>query len=109
MRVELPNGQWAELRESLTYGQARGIRRIFLAANDDHGLLADVDFEMVKAYLLSWNVQSTDGSSIGIEQAEEAPDAIVQAIKDVVWDLWNGKPDPKDTTATTPTTLRVAR
>lgn len=109
MRLPLPDDQWAELRESLTYGQARAVRRIFLAANADHGLLADVDFEMVKAYLLSWNVRGLDGAELSVDQAEDAPDAVVQLIKDAVWELWNGKPDPKDMTEPSPTTLRVAQ
>lgn len=109
MRVELPDDQWAELREALTYGQARDVRKLFLAANDDRLLLADVDFAMVKAYLVSWNVQGVDGQSLSLDEAEQAPDAIIELIKPVVWKLWSGKPDPKGTAASSRTTLRVAR
>jgi hypothetical protein len=109
VRLELPDGQWAELRDALTYGQARDVRKLFLAANDDRGQLADIDGAMVRAYLLSWNVHGLDGASLGVDQLDDCPNATIEAIKPVVWKLWQGKPDPKGTTARSRTTLRVAR
>ena len=91
MRLELPDGQWAELRERLSYGQARDIRRAGLAAEQDSILLADLDLAYV----------------VDVKEPERAADVVIQAIAKEAMKVWSRKPNPKASSETSPSTLRA--
>ena len=73
MRVELRDGQWAELREHITHGDAKTIRR----ARDDEG---ELESAIVRVFVKAWNVVDLDGLALALD----APDAIDRAPSDVV-------------------------
>jgi hypothetical protein len=98
VRIELPRDGWAELRERLTYGQARDIRRAFMAGNADPEKLVDIDIAMVRAYVQAWSL------SVSPETPELADDDVVQAVFQAALGLFNGKPDPKDGSTTSTST-----
>lgn len=99
-RVDLPNGQWAELRERLTYAQAREVRRALLATNEDPLAFADFDLAVVRAYVTSWHVLDiATGTSVGLDTPEAAPDDVLQPISRAAIQVWNGSADPKGMTA----------
>lgn len=80
MRLELADGQWAELRERLTYAQAREIRATLLAVDEDHARLADLDLGLVRAYVSSWHVLDLEANAVALDQPQSAPDDVIQAI-----------------------------
>lgn len=99
MRVDLRDGQWADLRERLSYAQARDVRRASLAIRDDPLATADFDIAIVRAYVSAWHVLGLDGAAVPVDTPEAAPDDIIQRLLAWTLDIWNGQPDPKDTPA----------
>lgn len=99
MRLDFRDGQWAELRERLTYAQARDVRRASLAIRSDTQALADFDIALVRAYVSAWEVRGIDGVAVQLEWPEFAPDDIIQSISARALEVWNGQPDPKGTPA----------
>ena len=99
MRLELPDGQWADLRERLTYAQARDVRRASLSIRGDDLAMADFDLVLVRAYVSGWHVLGIDGAAVPLEGMESAPDDVIQVISSKALDLLNGAPDPKGTPA----------
>lgn len=79
-RLELPAGQWAELRDRLTYAQARELRLAYFHAQADPMAQADYDLTVVRVFVTSWHVQDFEGHPLALEQPELAPDAVIQAI-----------------------------
>lgn len=97
MRLELRDGQWADLRERLTYEQAKGVRVASLAIKSDRTALADFDLALVRAYVSAWHVIGITGEAVPLDTPETAPDDIIQPIATAALDIWNGQPDPKGT------------
>lgn len=107
MRVELPGGGWADLRERLLYGQARDVRVGLVESQRDPAALVDFDLVLVRAYVEAWSVVDPDGHAVPLESPELAPDEDVQAIVQAAMGLWNGRPDPKGTPGRSPTRRRA--
>ena len=99
MRVDLPDGQWADLRERLSYAQARDVRRASLAIRADAEALADFDIALVRAYVSAWHVLGIDGTAVAVDNPEQAPDDIIQPLAARALEVWNAQPDPKGTPA----------
>lgn len=93
MRLELPRNGWAELRERLTYGQARDLRVAFLKAKSDEAVAADLPLFLMRAYVSSWQVTDFDGHAVSLEDPEQAPDDVLIEISAACIDLWNGSSD----------------
>ena len=90
MRLELGDGQWADLRERLTYGQAQPIRQVLARADQDREALADLDLILVAGYVSAWHVLDLDGNAVPLDHPELAPDDVIQAIALKAIDLWKG-------------------
>lgn len=90
MRLALADGQWCELRERLTHGQARELNRAFLAAKADPSLAADVPLALMQAYVSAWHVLDFDGNAVPLDTPEQAPDSVLVDIAAAAVDLWNG-------------------
>ena len=89
MRLELPDGQWAELRERLTHGQATRIRAASIRAKADPGAGADLPTAFMEAFVSSWHVLDFDGHAVSLETPENAPDEIMVDICAAAVDIWN--------------------
>ena len=50
-RLELPGGQWAELREWLTHGEEKTVLKAWAAASKNIEDAPDVDTALVRAYV----------------------------------------------------------
>lgn len=114
MRLELPDGQYADLRDRLTYDQAREVRRAFLAKEIDPMSMADFDLTLVRSYVSGWNVLDREGHAVAIDGSlGEVPDDLIQKIAQTALDDWNGKAVPKEKprrkrgVASSPSTLRA--
>jgi hypothetical protein len=107
MRLPLPGGQYAELRDRLTYQQARAVRAALLAVEADRAALVDLDMALVGAYLVSWNVTDLDGQSVPSDRPDAAPDDVIQAVAAAAIAAWKGTPAPKGMPAPSRTTRRA--
>jgi hypothetical protein len=73
MRVELRDGQWAELREHITHAQDKEIRRAQMRSRrDPETAVGDGDTAALRVFVQSWNVLDVNGDPIPITD----PDAI---------------------------------
>lgn len=88
MRLELADGQWAELRERLTYGQAHGVRAAYFAIESNPQAKADLDIALVRAYISNWHVLDVNGQAVSLDTPEQAPDDVIQAISQQAADLF---------------------
>jgi hypothetical protein len=110
MRVPLQGGQHAELRDRLTYGQARIVRAAMVAIDIDKAALPDLDLALVCAYVSSWNVLDLDGNAVGLDTPELAPDDMIQAIALAALAKWKGTAGiPKAGSGSSLTTLPAQR
>ena len=78
MRIDLPDGQWAELRDRITHGAAKAVVRA--TRQDDLETMAAV----TRAYVKAWEVRDPDGVPIGVD----APDAFDRLPSDVAQDIY---------------------
>jgi hypothetical protein len=104
VRLQLPEGGWADLRERLLYGAAREVRTVLAEAR-----LVDLDLALVKAYVSDWAVTDPDGHSVPLDKPESAPDDVVQAIARDALKLWNADALPKATPEPSPSPLPEQR
>ena len=96
MKLDLPDGQWAELRERLTYGQAKVVKRAYVAIQQrDDDALVDLDLALLKGYVTNWDVKNIDGTPATLDAIDNVPDDVIQLIAKRAADLWNSKADPK--------------
>lgn len=104
VRVDLPDGQWAELREELTHGQTKRLQRALLAARIHPATAGpDIDTEFAAVYLTAWSVRGAADVPADVDARvallEDLPDRIVKAIAEAAADLWKGRADPNGSTA----------
>lgn len=105
MRLPLKDGQWAELRDRLTYAQGRSVRLALLASRDGAPGLADLDLALIRAYVSAWDVRDLDGQPVPLDRPELAPDDVVQDVSLKCMDAWKGRLDvPKATGEISPST-----
>jgi hypothetical protein len=84
MRVELRDGMWAELRDVISHGQDKEIRRARAAfAEDPASTAGNVDTTALRVYVKAWSVQDPNGESIPLE-AEDAIDRMPSDLADAV-------------------------
>lgn len=99
VRIELSDGQWIEVKKTLTAGEEKayrsaGFRRVS-QRQDDNTNEVDIDwtamaFARVEAYLVDWSAKREDGKDVPVSKAairnlsaesfQEIDDAIVAHI-----------------------------
>lgn len=93
MRVELRDGQWADLRERITHGQDKAIRRARLAGGKDPSVAYESVTVLLRAYVRDWYVNDPDGNPIPLGD-EDAIDRCPEDIADELFaagaELWTG-------------------
>lgn len=94
MRVELPAGEWAELRPWLTHGERKSVQRAFLSASLDEREGPEMDTALVRAYLVEWNVTGRDGHELDVSAVDDAPSEIIDVLARAALTLWSGRADP---------------
>lgn len=97
MRIDLRDGQWADLRDRITHGQDKVILKAHRrgAANPDE----QVDFEtiLVRQFVRSWNVLDPDGQAIPLDDGDaidRAPEDIVDELFKAAVTAWTGATIP---------------
>ena len=97
MRIELRDGQWAELRERITHGQDKAVKKAWLRGKAEQSDMIDFDTTLVRTFLRSWNVLDPDGSAIPLDDPdaiERAPEDIVDTLSVHAAELWTGATVP---------------
>jgi hypothetical protein len=91
MRVELRDGQWADLREHITHSVDKSIKVASVRSKADETLLFDWQTAIVRALVRDWNVRDPDGHEILITDAdamERAPSDIIESLFDPCSDAY---------------------
>jgi hypothetical protein len=102
-RIELRDGQWADLRERITHGQDKEIRRAqWRTRNDLEGHAGDGDTAAFKVFIRAWNVNDPDGNPIPLTDAD-AMERMPSDIADVLAVEINGIWHPEATVPNAPT------
>jgi hypothetical protein len=71
MRIELRDGQWAELRERITHAQDKEIKRaIQRGGNDPETTAGDSDTVALRMFIRGWSVNDPDGNAISLTEAD---------------------------------------
>lgn len=104
MRVDLPDGQWAELREELTHGQTKRLQRtLYRAMADPAEAGPEVDTEFVAVYVAAWSLRGVGDVPADLDARlpviDGLPEPVVRAIAARAAELWKGRADPNASTA----------
>ena len=103
MRIELRDGQWADLREHISHGQDKDIKRAQMRSRLDPGGSAfEGDTVALRTFIRAWSVNDTDGAPIPLTDA----DAIERMPSDIADDIAakvNGLYHPEATVPNAPT------
>ncbi len=83
-RIELRDGQWADLRERITHGVDKHIKTQRAKALSDPEAAFDWTTVITQAFVREWNVRDIDGNPIALTD----PDAIERAPEDIIEELW---------------------
>lgn len=109
--VDLPDGQFVDLRTGLTHGQ----QKVILAAVADAAVIPSRQPLIVDAYILAfvagWNVKDGDGNGVAWPEGElerrkvldVIPERTIDAIFDecaAVYADWKKDADPNDSSGT---------
>jgi DNA-binding cell septation regulator SpoVG len=89
-RIELRDGQWADVREHITHGQRKAIIRAVQV--DDLELMATMN----RAYVEAWEIRGIDGVFIPVDAPDafdRIPDDVAQEIYAVVLKRWQSVTD----------------
>lgn len=100
MRVDLRDGQWADLRERITHGQAKALKVALRRARAEDEAAVEFDTALVRTFLRSWSVNDVDGNPITVEQVDSAPEDIVDDLVQAAIPLWTGATVPNAPTPT---------
>ena len=104
MRVDLPDGQWAELREELTHGQTKRLQRSLIRASKDPAEAGpDIDTEFVAVYVAAWSLlgvgEVPNDLDARLPVIDGLPQPIVAELALEAARLWRGRADPNASTA----------
>ena len=97
MRVELRDGQWADMRERITHGTDKAIKNARTVSLRDNSVAFDWTTVLVRAFVRDWHVQDPDGVAIPIADADaidRAPDDIIDTLLTTAAELWTGATVP---------------
>lgn len=93
MRLDLRDGQWAELREHISHGQDKDIKRAQMRARLDPAANAsEGDTVALRTFIRSWNVNDPDGNAIPLtdgDAIERMPSDIADEIAVQVNELYH--------------------
>lgn len=100
-RLELRDGQWADLSTRLTWGQYQSINAAILGLADDASreTVIEVSTVWAKAYTRAWNVRGPDGHELPLEDASWLV-ADAEVVEDITreaqrrWDEWRASRRP---------------
>jgi hypothetical protein len=87
MRVELPEGQWADIADVVTHGREKAITKAGLAAREDITKAADIPTAIISAFLIAWHVRGEDGQDLPVTDIDSAPDELLVPVLTAIRDI----------------------
>lgn len=96
-RIELRDGQWADLRERISHRSDKDLRIAYRRGRDDAEQQAEFDTILVRAFVRHWSVLDPDGTAIPIEDPDaidRAPEDVADALVVAAAELWTGATAP---------------
>lgn len=93
MRLPLPDGQWAELKDGITHGEDKALKKAYRAGREDVDAGVEFDTVIARAFVLSWAMKDRDGNPIPLEDVDafdRAPADPVDAIVRAALETWTG-------------------
>ena len=94
MRIELPDGQWVEVRERISHGARKKVIRA-VEEDDLEGMAA-----ITMAYVIAWEVRDPDGVPIPFDAPDafdRTPDDVAKQLYDEVLKRWKSLTDTSPT------------
>ena len=83
MRIDLRDGQWAELRDRISHAEDKQIMRSRRKVRDDPETVGETETIALRIFVRAWSVNDTDGNAIPLD----APDAIDRMPSDLADEL----------------------
>ena len=99
MRVDLRDGQWAELRDRITHATDKDIKRSRARGMQNGEDAFDWTTVIVRAFVREWSVKDPDGQPIPLtdpDAIERAPDDIIDELWPLAADAWNRASVPNE-------------
>jgi len=93
MRIELRDGQWADLRERVSHGIDKELKKAIVRGRADPLDAFDADTALSRAFVRDWRVNDPDGRDIPIgdpDAIERAPDDIIDVLAKAAAEAWTG-------------------
>ncbi len=81
MRLELRDGQWAELRERISHGADKRIKLQRRKGADDDAAALETDDVLIREFVIAWLILDPDGNVIPLADAD-ATDRLPDDIAD---------------------------
>lgn len=97
MRVELRDGQWAELREHITHGVDKQIKKARIRGKENAEDAFDWETVMVRSFVREWHVLDPDGAAIPLadeDAIDRAPDDIIDVLLPKAFEAYTGATVP---------------
>jgi hypothetical protein len=97
MRIELRDGQWADLRERITHAQDKAIKKAYAKGLTEPDAKYDFDTVIAREFARAWDVNDPDGKPIPLtdeDAIDRAPDDVVERIVEEATPLWTGATVP---------------
>jgi hypothetical protein len=102
MRIDFPEGQWVEVRERITHGQDKEIRRARVRVRDDPEHTSGEDVTVaLRVFVSAWSVKDVDGIPIAIgdlDAVDRLPMDIADPLFETVATLYLGATVPNPPT-----------
>jgi hypothetical protein len=101
MRVELRDGQWADLRDHITHAVDKTIKVARLKAKSQDADAFDWQTILVRAFVRDWSVKDPEGNPIPItdpDAVDRAPDDVIDALWVKAAEAWTGATVPNPPT-----------
>ena len=101
MRIDLPDGQWAELRERITHAEDKQIKRARRKARDNPEETWDDLTVALRVFVTAWNVRDLDGQPIDLSAADamdRCPMDIADILAEPIITLYSGATVPNEPT-----------
>jgi hypothetical protein len=93
MRIDLPDGQWADIRERITHADDKAIKRARVRVRETpETALGDEITATLRVFVKAWNVRDIDGNVLNLDDAglEAVPMDIADTLFETILPLYTG-------------------
>jgi len=98
MRLELRDGQWADLRERIDHGAHKRIKVAIRKGSEDDALAVELDDVVIREFVTAWNVLDLEDNAIPLGELDRVPSDIADALLQGALDAYQGASVPNPPT-----------